>query len=196
MNKRWIPSLVFGLLALNLFAQEGEETALNAHTPNYIMDTARPAVDILSVYPYDIELKRADGTLITSDQVFPNNGKPTVLLFWLTTCFPCRMELEALKKGVPEWLKESDFNIVAISTDFEKNFDAFTRRVEESQWPWMAYNDVHREFSRILPGGLNGLPQTFILDGTGEIVYHKRKYRPGDEEALHAAIRSIVQNQK
>lgn len=193
--QRLISILLFGLLAISLFGQEVEEQALKTHTPNYIMDTARPAADIQSVFPYDIELKRADGTLTTSDQVFPNNGKPTVLLFWLTTCFPCRMELEALKKEVPEWMKETDFNLVAISTDFAKNFDAFTRRVEESQWPWMAYNDVHREFSRILPGGLNGLPQTFVLNGAGEIVYHKRKYRPGDEEALHSAIRSTAEKQ-
>ncbi len=194
--ERMILCVLLSLLSLGLRAQEGEEKALQTRTPNYIMDTARPAADIQSVYPYDIELKRPDGTLTTSDQVLPTNGKPTVLLFWLTTCFPCRMELEALKKEVPEWSRETDFNLVAISTDFAKNFDAFTRRVEEGQWPWMAFNDVHREFGRILPGGLNGLPQTFVLDASGEIVYHKRKYRPGDEKALYAAIRSIAAKQE
>ncbi|MBK7345246.1 MAG: TlpA family protein disulfide reductase [Saprospiraceae bacterium] len=163
---------------------------------NYIMDTARPVAEIKTTYPYDIELKQADGTLVRSDQVFPMNGKPTILLFWLTTCYPCRMELETLKENVPIWSKETDFNLIAISTDFEKNFGSFTQRVKDGQWPWSAYNDLHREFSRFLPGGLNGLPQTFVLNGSGEIVYHKRKFRPGDEVALYEAIKSAGVDQK
>lgn len=184
------------MVAFVAYGQEGQEKALQTREPNYIMDTARPAVEIKSTYPYDIELKQADGTIVTSDQVFPTNGKPTILLFWLTTCYPCRMELEALSVEVPKWKKETDFNLIAISTDFEKNFGSFTQRVQDGQWPWQAYNDMHREFSRFLPGGLNGLPQTFVLDANGEIVYHKRKYRPGDEEALYEAVRAVATTRK
>ena len=184
------------MVAFGAYGQEGQEKALQTREPNYIMDTARPAAEIKSTYPYDIELKQADGTIVTSDQVFPKNGKPTILLFWLTTCYPCRMELEALSKEVPEWQKETDFNLIAISTDFEKNFGSFTQRVEDGQWPWQAYNDMHREFSRFLPGGLNGLPQTFVLDASGEIVYHKRKYRPGDEVALYDAVKAVATTRK
>ena len=40
-----------------------------------------------------------------------------------------------------------------------------------------------------MPGRLNGLPQVFLLDKNGEIVYHKRKYLPGDEDKLFEAIK-------
>lgn len=181
---------VLGLVGLQ--AQEGQEKPLETREPTYIMDTARPATEINAVYPYDIQLKQADGQLVSSDQVLPTNGKPTVLLFWLTTCFPCRMELEALRKAVPGWREETDFNLVAISTDFAKNFPAFVERVQTGDWSWPAFNDVNREFSRILPGQLNGLPQTFVIDGSGEIVYHHRKYRPGDELALYEAVKQAA----
>ena len=52
-------------------------------------------------------------------------------------------------------------------------------------------NDMNREFRRIMPGELNGLPQTFIIDKNGEIAYHKRKYRAGDEDALFAKIKEL-----
>ena len=158
---------------------------------NYVVDTARPKNKIKAEYPYDIDLKLVDGSTIKSDQLL-KSGKPTVLLFWLTTCYPCRLELKAIKDKYAQWQQEADFNLYAISTDFAKNYHNFVKRIETEQWPWQAYNDVNREFRRVMPGGLNGLPQTFILDKNGEIVYHKRKYRPGDEDALFEKVKAIA----
>lgn len=169
---------------LELIAQENQELPLQTRTPSYVMETARSVDKIQSTYPYDIQLLRLEGDTVLSTDVLPVNGKPTILLFWLTTCYPCKMELETLQKVYSEWKKETDFNLVAISTDFPKNYPAFGDRVRQSQWPWPAYIDLRREFGKILPGGLNGLPQTFILDAAGQIVYHKRKFRPGDEAGL------------
>lgn len=154
--------------------------------------SSRPADQIRQDYPYDIELKKADGTTVRSDEVFPTDGKPTVLMFWLTTCGPCRMELNAINKKFHAWEQEADFNFYAISTDFPKNYESFVKRVEESNWPWEAYNDVNREFMQVMPGRLNGLPQIFLLDANGQIAYHTRKYRPGDEDKLFAEIRKLA----
>jgi peroxiredoxin len=43
-----------------------------------------------------------------------------------------------------------------------------------------------------MPGQLNGLPQTFIIDKDGNIVYHKRKYRSGDEDLLFEKVKTIA----
>jgi peroxiredoxin len=50
---------------------------------------------------------------------------------------------------------------------------------------------MNREFRNIMPGELNGLPQTFVIDADGKIVYHKRKWRPGDEDKIFEAVKSI-----
>ena len=65
--------------------------------------------------------------------------------------------------------------------------------VNENDWPWQAANDVNREFRQIMPGKLNGLPQTFVLDKNGQIAYHKRKYRSGDEDVLFAKVKELAQ---
>jgi len=44
----------------------------------------------------------------------------------------------------------------------------------------------------VMPGALNGLPQTFIFDKNGEIAYHKRKYRGGDEKKLFAKVKELA----
>ncbi len=158
----------------------------------YAVSRSRPATKIQGTYPYDIDLKNADSKTVKSDKILAKNDKPTILLFWLTTCFPCSMEMKAIKEKYADWQIEADFNFYAISTDFENNFPKFIQKVEENKWPWETYNDVNREFRQILPGGLNGLPQTFILDKNGDIAYHKRKYRPGDEDVLFAKVKELA----
>jgi len=159
---------------------------------NYVVETARPKNEIKQTFPYDIDLKTADGTVVNSSEALRANGKPTVLLFWLTTCVPCRYEMKAIAEKYDQWQSEADFNLVAISTDFQKNYDAFVRRVKESGWKWKTYHDMNREFRLVMPGELNGLPQVFVLDKAGNIVFHKRKYRPGDEDVLFEKIKAAA----
>ena len=159
---------------------------------NAIKSTARQADQINKVFPYDIDLKDADGKVVNSSTLLKNSGKPTVLMFWLTTCFPCKIEMKAVKEKYAQWTEETDFNLIAISTDFMKNEAAFRKMTKENDWKWKTYHDFNREFRNVLPGGLNGLPQTFIIDANGEIVYHKRKYSTGDEDILYAKVKALA----
>ena len=141
-------------------------------------------------FPYGISLRDKNGELTTSAAVL-DRGKPTVVLYWLTTCMPCMLEMRAIKAKYAQWKAEADFNLVAISTDWEKNAHRIFPVAEEQGWPWPVYHDEDRQFRTVLPGALNGLPQSFIFSAGGEIVYHKRKYRPGDEDALFAKLKSL-----
>ena len=158
---------------------------------NVYQSTSRPKNEIKQTFPYDIELKDAAGKVANSSDVM-TNGKPTVLIFWLTTCYPCKIEMAAIQKKFAQWQEETDFNLIAISTDFEKNADKFSAMVNEKGWPWDTYHDFNREFRHVMPGALNGLPQTFIIDQKGEIVYHKRKYSSGDEDILYNKVKQIA----
>jgi len=152
----------------------------------------RPKSQINQAYPYDIDLKKADGSIVNSSEVLAKNGKPTMVLFWLTTCFPCKMELAAVQKKYASWKEQADFNMVVISTDFSKNYPRFVDMVNKSGWEWETYNDVNREFRNVIPGQLNGLPQSFVFNADGEIVYHKRKYSTGDEDKLFGEVLKLV----
>ena len=159
---------------------------------NRVIDTSRPKNEISQAYPFDIDLKTKDSEILNSKDILKSNGKPTVILFWLTTCYPCRIEMNAIQKKYANWKEEADFNLFAISTDFQKNFPRFEKMVNESNWPWPSYNDVNREFRKVIPGELNGLPQSFVFDAQGEIVYHKRKYVTGDEDKLFAKVKELA----
>ncbi len=165
---------------------------IRKNRPNVIKNTARPKNDINAVFPYDIDLKDANGKVVNSSEVLKKDGKPTILLFWLTTCYPCKIEMKAIKEKFPQWSQETDFRLVAISTDFNKNVASFNKMVKENGWKWETYHDFNREFRNVMPGALNGLPQTFVIDANGEIVYHKRKYSTGDEDKLYAKVKELA----
>ncbi len=189
MNRFFKISVLF-LLPAFVMGQVKNETSGQSHI-SYFSETSRPASEIKSTFPYDISLTNADGDALNSASVFTQNGKPTVLLFWLTTCVPCRYELAAVAKKYKDWQKELPFNLYAISVDFPKNYSNFKKRVHDSAWPFPAFHDTNREFRLIMPGELNGLPQSFVLDKDGNIVRHKRKYYTGEEDELFEFIKTL-----
>lgn len=194
---KFFTTAILAALFLSAFGQNSSPSPAtvpatnSAPRANYYVDTARPSNQIKATFPYDISLKTAQGDTLNSADVFKKNGKPTVLMFWLTTCGPCRMELNAIKEKYDGWKQQTDFNFYAISADFPKNYPNFVTRVNEEGWHFPAYNDLNREFRHVMPGELNGLPQVFVLDKDGNIAYHTRKYMPGDEDKLFEEIKKL-----
>ncbi len=158
---------------------------------NYYVSTARGKEQMAQKFPFDIALKSPEGKEINSAELFKKHKEPTVLMFWLTTCYPCKIEIAAVQEKYAQWKKDEKFRLVLISYDFPQNYENFTKRAKEEKWPWEAYHDVNKEFGSVLPGELNGLPQVFVFDKNGEIAYHKRKYSPGDEDILFAKIKEM-----
>jgi cytochrome c biogenesis protein CcmG, thiol:disulfide interchange protein DsbE len=173
---------------------------INSQTPTTYPVVAntppRSQADVKKTFPFDIVLKDTLGKMYSSTDVLPTKKKPLVLFFWMTTCGPCRQELEAIKANYADWKKDSDFKMIAISLDFPDYYPKFLERVKKEGWQFEALFDVNREFPYVMPnGGLNGLPQVFVMNEKGETTYHHRRYVPGDEKELFEAIKK-VKNEK
>ena len=179
-----------GMLLLSLGMPE---LSAQQTTPQFrsVTETSRPSTQVKREYPFDINLRDADGKQVNAANLFSKGKKPTVLFFWLTTCGPCKMELSAIAEKFGAWKKEKDFDFFAISTDFSDRVEQFNTRVKTSNWPFPAYHDFNREFRLVMPGELNGLPQVFVFDASGAIVYHARKYLPGEEDKLWEALKLL-----
>jgi peroxiredoxin len=187
MNRFLLFSLVLTPIVLN--ASIADSTT---PTPRYFTETSRPVELIQKTFPFDIDLRDTAGIVKKTNVLLKNStAKPTILLFWLTTCFPCRMELEAINNAYPTWKKDVDFRMIAISTDFSDRYPQFIERVRKGNWHFEAYHDMNREFRYVMQGELNGLPQLFVLDAAGNVTYHKRRYRPGDENELFEHLKKM-----
>ncbi len=176
---RYFLFLLFCLPSAFVFSQENN---------NYYVSASRPSDQIEKKFPYNIDLKDVNGKVFNTADLFKKHKEPLVVVFWLTTCFPCRMEIDAYQKKYEQWKKDAKFRMVVVSYDFPNNYENYVKRVAEEKWAWETFHDVRKEFGSVLPGELNGLPQVFIFDKNGEIAYQKRKYYPGDEDVLFKKI--------
>ncbi len=188
MNK-WLFSVLIAMLSFKAIGQSPSPD--NVGSQNQFSRSTRPTNEIKQVWPFDIKLISDEEKLMMSPEVLVSNGKPTVVMFWLTTCVPCRYELAAISGKYAEWIKEADFNFYAISIDFPPNYPQFLKRVEESKWPFPAYFDLNQEFMWVIPGNLNGLPQVFVMDKNGKIVHRAKGFVHGDEDKLFAFIKGM-----
>jgi cytochrome c biogenesis protein CcmG, thiol:disulfide interchange protein DsbE len=187
MNKILFFTL-FSLFSLVLTAQVDLNTP-----PQYKAEKTKPGprdwAKVSKSFPFDIPLEDTARLAYNTSDLLKTNGKPLVLIFWLTTCGPCKIELQTLNANYDAWKKETDFRLIAVSTDWEDNWSRVVERVATEKWKFEAYRDYNNEFRDHLPGGLNGLPQVFVFDKTGKIVYHHRRFIPGDEVELLAKIK-------
>ncbi len=127
-----------------------------------------------AAYPFNIQLTTPDSTEIN------------------TSNMPCFAELGSYAEHFAAWQQQVDFRLIAVSIDFPERFHKFQQVAREKKWPFPVYWDRTRAFKEILPGGLNGLPQVFLFDKKGKLVWQHRKYMPGDELAMFEEIKKVA----
>ena len=143
-----------------------------------------------TAYPFGITFTAPADSSQHSTNTLLAGDKPTVLAFWLTTCMPCMVELGSYAQNFAAWQQQTDFRLLAVSIDFPERFAKMRQVASEKQWPFPVYWDGQRAFKNILPGGLNGLPQVFVFDKKGKLVWQHRKYTSGDEVAMFEAVKA------
>ena len=173
-------------------AAEAKTATENPNKNRYYVSTSRQAKDIKTSFPYDIALLSMDSSALNTADLMALNGKPTVLAFWLTTCHPCRVELGDYAKKVDAWQNDTPYNLFAVSIDFPDRFGQVKKFATQQDWPFPFVWDIDREFKEVLPGRLNGLPQVFLFDAEGNLVYQHKKYLPGDDDRLFEEVKKAA----
>ena len=140
-----------------------------------------------------VDLKTLEGKTVNSSK-FSNDGKPMIISFWATWCSPCKKELNAVAEVYSDWQKETGVKLIAISLDDSKSSNKVAPYVNEKGWEYEEYLDLNSDFKRAM--GVNNPPQTFIVDGKGNIVWTHVGFKDGDEEQYIEVVRKIVKGEK
>ncbi len=136
----------------------------------------------------DINLKTLDGKTVNIRD-FVGNDKVTIISFWATWCSPCKLELDAISEIYADWQAEYDVELVAISVDDARTLAKVPALVETKGWEYTILADVKRELQKAL--NFQTVPQTFLLDKSGKIVYTHTGYTPGDEYELEEELKKL-----
>ncbi len=117
-------------------------------------------------------------------------SKLTVLSFWATWCAPCKRELDAISDLYPEWQSEYGAQLIAITIDNSRALTQVRPLIEEKGWEYQILVDSKQELQQAL--AFQAIPQTFVIDGEGHIVYQHEGYTPGDEYELEKILKQLA----
>lgn len=166
MKKKLLPMIILFIfmgLSINIFAQEVKKV---------------PSVNI----------KNIKGESVSTSS-FANDGKPYIINFWATWCKPCLLELNNISDVYAEWQEKTGIKIIAISIDDSRNSKKVAPFVKGRGWTYEIYLDENSDFRRAM--NVNNPPQTFLVNGKGEIVFEHNGYAPGDEDVLFEEIKKL-----
>jgi len=114
-------------------------------------------------------------------------GRTVIVSFWATWCPPCRKEMPSLARLARE-LGSERFAVVAVNVgDGKDKVRRFLEQIDHKGLP------VLLDSKSELAGKwfIRGLPVTYILDGTGKVIYGAIGERVWDSSAMISGLKSL-----
>ena len=136
-----------------------------------------------------VKVQMLNGSTFNTSEI-SNDGKPIIINFWATWCSPCKRELNNIAEMYEDWQDETGVKLIAISIDDTRNMAKVAPYVNGKGWEYDVYIDPNGDFKRAL--GVNNVPHTFLLDGTGKIVWQHNSYSEGDEYELYELVQKLA----
>jgi peroxiredoxin len=108
-----------------------------------------------------------------------------ILNFWATWCSNCIYELDELSYEFPDWQKETNVILVAISVDDYRTISRVKPFLKSHLWPYTILLDTNQKLKRAF--NINAIPYTIILK-KGIIIYKKAGYSPTNLSDMHSIL--------
>ncbi|HMP30489.1 MAG TPA: TlpA disulfide reductase family protein [Saprospiraceae bacterium] len=134
----------------------------------------------------DVQIKTLDGKSVNTSNIVSNH-KYTFVSFWATWCGPCKRELDAIAEVYNNWKNDYDLEVVAISIDDTRGAAKIPALVKQKGWTYTILVDGNASLQQIL--NFNSIPQSYLLDQNGNIIYAHSGYSPGDEFQIEGKIK-------
>ena len=138
----------------------------------------------------NVKVQNLSGKVIESSD-WVDGETPFILSFWSTTCKPCIQELDVIAENYIDWNDDTPFRVVAVSIDDSRSVARARALARGRGWSdvlTLAFDtnsDLKRAFNVV------SVPQVFIFDKDGKMVYSHTGYTPGNENELFERIQEL-----
>ena len=140
----------------------------------------------------DVKVENAQGKVVSVRSLA--QGKPMIISYWSIACKPCIQELNAINDALADWKSEADLEVIAVSVD-DARLKASAKAIAQSRgWEFICLYDQNQELKRAINVSLT--PQSFVVDGQGNIIFSHSGYTPGSEQLLFDKIVELKKGQK
>ncbi len=138
----------------------------------------------------DVEVYTLDGQKVQLKE-HVSKGKISVISMWATWCSPCKKELDAFAELYEDWQEEFDVEIIAITIDTRRALAKVPAMIATKNWEYTIFSDPNNSLRNSLQ--FQSIPQTFLVDQEGQIVYSHNGYVAGDEYELEDEIKALTE---
>lgn len=139
-----------------------------------------------------VDIKDVKGNPFNTSKI-TNDGKPIIISFWATWCKPCIKELTTIADVYSDWQEETGVKLFAISIDDARSSSQVAPLVNGKDWDYVVLLDQNGDFKRAMNVG--PIPQTFLINGKGEIVWQHTSFSEGSEIDLIKVVRKLVKGE-
>ena len=139
----------------------------------------------------NVKIENEKGELIQTSSLL-DAKTPMIISFWSTTCKPCIRELNAINDQFVDWQDQADFRVIAVSIDDSRS--ASKAKAMASGFGGSDFTvlyDKNQDLKRAM--NVNLVPQVFVVDADGKVVYSHTGYNPGGEAEL---LKEIIKLKK
>lgn len=117
------------------------------------------------------------------------NGSYVIMDFWAIPCKSCVEGLDAMKE-IFEKYREKGLYFLAICEDGPRNISKVPSFVKGHQWEYTILYDENQEVQNLF--GIQAIPETFIIDKEGNIIFRHRGYKEGDEQEIEEMLEELL----
>ena len=122
---------------------------------------------------------------------FLDADKLTIISFWATWCVNCKKELDTVAELYPEWQEKYGINLIAITIDDQRSLPKVPGVVQAKSWEYIILADPAQNLKNAL--NFQAIPQTYLVNSQGEILYERSGFSPGHEYELEEAIEAALE---
>ena len=164
----------------NKLSSDLKKTDLGKSVKKYIMK--KLSLTVGHVLPnFSFSTDKEQNFELTS---FFENKKFVLLCFWGRGCAPCIKKIPALKI-INEKYESKGLQLISISLD--GNADGWLDSLKKYEMPWLQTCDIpsYNQGNRIRDVlDVNHMPQYFLIDNAGRLVYHNEQSNDDDEFSI------------